>query len=188
MRNSAQSFKQFYEASLIGEEGSEQLKKLSEVLADFISYTPAKLDLLQSYLDAGQFDLFYQSIADLKYLIEFSDEISRYWYVLRGYSGALAKLKADFTVKGSKRIYSYYFSRYGDRRMLRNEHWFEKKRWEFLDELNAVFSENELDLFLEKYHDVLDGDLKIYISFVLLFVHDVKEILEETTVFQTKHP
>lgn len=192
MRNSAKSFMQFYEASVAGEKDTAQAKKLlSEVIADFIHYTPAKLDLLESYLEAGQFDLLYQSVTDLKYLIEFSDEVSRYWYVVRGYSGALAKLKADLTVKGSKKIYSDYYNRYGDRRILRNEHWFEKKRWEFLDELNGVFSENELDHFMMKYNRILAEDLKVYISFVMLFIHDVKEIVEESElpeVVQTKNP
>lgn len=178
MRNSVKSFKQFYDTSFSLGTDADQAKKMSgEAIADFIYYIPEKLDLLESYQEAGQFELLYQTVADLKFLIEFSNEISRYWYVVRGYSGALAKLKADQTVKGSKRVYGYYFDRYGDRRMLREEHWFEKKRWEFLDELNSIFSESELDRFMLKYTRILSDDLHVFITNVMLFVIELKNFV-----------
>lgn len=187
MRNSVKSFKQFYEASFALGIDAIQAKRLSgEAIADFIYYTPEKLDLLESYMEAGQFELLYKSVADLKYLIEFSDEISRYWYVVRGYSGALAKLKANPTVKGSKKIYSYYFNRYGDRRILRNEHWFEKKRWEFLDDLNGIFFENELDRFMMKYNRILAQNLNVFIATVMLFIIDLKNFVNEFEISEIK--
>lgn len=183
MRNSVKSFKQFYEASFEPQIDADQAKMLSsEAIADFIYFTPEKLDMLESYMDAGQFELLYMSMSDLKFLVEFSDEISRYWFAVRGYSGALAKLKANPTVKGSKKIYSDYYSRYGDRRILRNEHWFEKKRWEFLDELNGIFLETELDRFMVKYSRVLAQDLNIFISNVMLFIIDLKTFVAEAEV------
>lgn len=175
--NSAKPFKEFFDASFKNEDDQLGALKLSqEFISDFIHYTPIKLELFESYLSGGHIDLFYKSLSDLKYLVEFSDNLNRYWYLLRGYSGALAKLKEDQTVKGSKRLYSYYFEKYGDRRILRNEHWFEKKRWEFLDELQGIYTEEELGNFILKYQQILAENLKNYMSFLMLFIKDLKDI------------
>lgn len=175
--NTASSFKEYFETSFKDETDKVGNLKLSqEFLADFIHYTPIKLELFESYLSGGHIDLFYKSLSDLKYLVEFSDNLNRYWFLLRGYSGALAKLKAYQSVKGSKKLYSYYFDKYGDRRILRNEHWFEKKRWEFLDELQNIYTEEELGHFILKYQQILARNLKIYVSFLTEFIHDLKEL------------
>ena len=100
--------------------------------------------------------------------------------MLRAYSGALAKLKSEHSVKSSKKLYSYYFSKYGDRRLLRNEHWFEKKRWEFLDELQCVYTEVELENFIIKYHQILTESMKIYVSFLMAFIKDLKNLQHES--------
>lgn len=179
----AQSFIRFFEESFQKETGGYDSVKLSQdFLNDFIHYTPIKLEMLQSYLAVGNIDSFYNSLADLKYLVEFSDDINRYWYLLRGYSGALAKLKADKSVKGAKRLTSYYFDKYGDRRILRNEHWFEKKRWEFLDELQVVYTEDELEKFILKYQQILVESLDIYISFLMAFITDLKNLQSATPI------
>lgn len=173
--NSAQLFKEFYESSFsLGENQSQAQKLADEFVSDFIHYTPLKLEMLESYLSGGHIDLFYKSLTDLKYLIEFSDDLSRYWHFLRGYSGALAKLKEDLSVKGAKNLYAYYFNKYGERRDLRNEHWFEMKRWEFLDEIQNIYSNAELKTFFIKYQHVLAENLKIYSSFLILFIKDVE--------------
>jgi len=174
--NSARSFIEYYETSFKSEVNEVVARKLSaDFFADFIYFTPNKLDLLESYLKAGQIDSFYKSLADLKYLVEFSDNFNRYWYLLRAYSGALSKLKANFTVKGTKKLYSYYFDRYGDRRIIRHEHWFETKRWEFLDELQAIYTVDELKYFILKYQRILLENLTIYSSFVKVFILDLKK-------------
>lgn len=173
----AKSFKEFFEASFEKEGDQLKVTKLShEFFGDFCYYTPIELELLESYLNAGHIDLFYKSLSNFKYLVEFSDNLSRYWFLLRGYSGALAKLKADQSVKGSKKLYSYYFNKYGDRRILRNEHWLEKKRWEFLDELQAIFSDEELENFIRKYQIVISEYMKIYTSFILVLIGDLKNL------------
>jgi hypothetical protein len=175
--NTAKSFKEFFEASFKNEGDHIKVTKLSqEFFTDFFHYTPIELELLESYLNAGHIDLFYKSLSNFKYLVEFSDNLSRYWYLLRGYSGALAKLKDDQSVKGSKKLYSYYFNKYGDRRTLRNEHWFEKKRWEFLDELQEIFTDEELECFIRKYQMVLSEYLEIYASFILVLISDLKNL------------
>lgn len=183
MTNSARSFKEFYEASFKNEEDQVKAQKLfDELYSDFISYTPINLELLESYLNVGHIDYFYKSIADLKYLIEFSDDFNRYWHLLRAYSGALSKLKANQSVKGSKKIYYYYFAKYGDRRFLRNEHWFEEKRWEFLDELQSIYTDDELENFILKYQRILAENLKIYVSFLLEFIDDLKNLQQSSVV------
>lgn len=179
MGNSAQSFKQFYEVSFLKENPAKAQQLSNEFFKNFMASTPRKLKQLELCLKAGQFEDFYNLLPDLKYLIEYSNDLSRYWYFLRGYSGALAKLRADQTVKGSKKLYSHYFERYGDRRIIRNEHWFEKKRWEFLDELQSIFSEYELELFIRKYRNILSENFEVYSSFILIFIKDLK-ILQST--------
>lgn len=175
--NSASSFKEFYESSFLKGENPKQAKKLSEdFFADFVHYTPLKLELLETYLSGGQIDQFYMLLPDLKYLIEFSDDLNRYWHLLRAYSGALSKLKNDLSVKGSKNLYAYYFSKYGDRRFLRNEHWFEKKRWEFLDEIQSIYSEDQLRQFYAHYQRIAIEIMKIYTSFLMLFIKDLENL------------
>jgi len=176
MKKSAISFKCYYEDSFSKEDQSGSEKLAAEFFAEFIHNTPIKIELLNSYLNAGRIDRFYQSLSDLKYLVEFSDSLNRYWYLLRAYSSALSKLKADHSVKNAKKLYSHYFEIYGDRRMLRKEHWFEKKRWEFLDELQLINSEDELSGFIFKYQQILSGNLKIYTSFITAFVANLKKL------------
>ncbi len=175
--NIAKAFKEYFEASF-GQESdqSKVYRQNCEFLSDFVLYVPVELDLLESYLNASQFFLFYQSLNDLKFLIEFSDDLNRYWYVMRAYSGALFRLKSDFSVKAAKRLYCYYFDRYGDRRFLRNEHWFECKRWEFLDELLLTNTDDELDAFIFKYKHLLSEDFQLYSSFLMGFIYDLKKL------------
>lgn len=183
MKKSALLFKSYYENYFIKNDEYLSQRLANEFFADFIRFTPIKLELLDSYIENGQIDDFYQSLTDFKYLVEFSDSLNRYWYLLRAYSSALSKLKANQTVKGSKKLYSYYFEKYGDRRMLRKEHWFEKKRWEFLDELQFIYGEDELSNFIYKYQQVLSENLNIYGSYIMAIVSDLKKIkLPEKTV------
>jgi hypothetical protein len=174
--NIARPFKEYFEASFMNELDHNQASKLSaDFFADFFYCTPLELELLVSYLNDGHVDQFYKSISNLKYLVEYSDNLNRYWYLLRAYSGALSKLKSDMSVKGSKKLYLYYFNKYGDRRMLRNEHWFEKKRWEFLDELQLIYTNEDLSKFIHKYHQVLTESMNIYSSFLMAFIKDLRK-------------
>jgi hypothetical protein len=173
--NTAKWFIEFFEASFKMKSDQQNAKRLADdFFADFVYFTPIRLELLESYLNVGKVELFYKSLIDLKYLIEFSDNLNRYWHLLRGYSEALSKLKADQSVKSSKKLYSNYFERYGDRRAIRNEHWFEKKRWEFLDELHSIYSEDELNAFIYKYQQVLAENLEIYVSFMMVFINELQ--------------
>lgn len=177
MKKSALSFKSYYEVYHSNEKSDGSQNSVDEFFADFIQYTPFKLELLASYLNTGHIDYFYQTLPDLKYLVEFSDDINRYWYLLRAYSGALSKLKTYQTVKDSKKLHSYYFDKYGDRRILRNEHWFEKKRWEFLDELQLIYREDELSNFIHKYEKVLSEDLYTYTTFIRSLINNLQKLI-----------
>lgn len=179
--NTAKPFKEYFEASFQSEADQKQAMLLSRhFFTDFLHCTPLEIDSLMTYLNDGHVDMFYKSLLNLKYLVEYSDNLNRYWYLLRAYSGALAKLKADQTVKGSKKLYLYYFEKYGDRRILRNEHWFEKKRWEFLDELQAVYTEKDLSNFIKKYYLILFDTMKTYSFYLSVFMKDLKQLQPET--------
>jgi hypothetical protein len=176
--NTALSFKEFFEASFQVDNDLHMANMRSdEFFTEVIQSTPVKLEILESYLLVGNFDLFYKTLTDFKYLIEFSDNLSRYWHLLRGYSEAMGRLKANQTVKGSKRLYFDYFEKYGDRRSLRDEYWFENVRWEFLDELLNIYAEEDLRIFIMKYQHRMIENLKIYESFIVLFISDLQNIL-----------
>jgi hypothetical protein len=177
MKKTAQSFKSYFETYYLNSKQDGSQRAVDEFFADFVKYMPIKLELLASYVNTGHIDSFYQNLLDLKYLVEFSDDINRYWYLLRAYSGALSKLKANQSVKGSKKLYSYYFDKYGDRRILRNEHWFEKKRWEFLDELQLIYREDELLDFINKYELILSENLHTYTTFIKSLIENLQMLL-----------
>lgn len=177
MKKVTLSFKNYFEEAFSRKDQLVSEKLAKEFFTDVIFNTPIKLELLDTYLKAGHVNYFYQTLSDLKYLVEFSDSLNRYWYLLRAYSSALSKLNADHSVKSAKKLYSHYFEIYGDRRMLRKEHWFEKKRWEFLDELQLINRADELEGFISKYLQVLSENLKIYASFIMAFIDDLKKLL-----------
>lgn len=176
MGNSAAAFKKFIEVSFGIETPEKVQQQTNEYFRNFIYSTQKKLDLLEFHLKKEDYAALYNLLPELKFLVEYSDELSRYWYFMRGYSGALLKLSNDLTVKGSKKLYAAYFEKYGDRRNIRDEHWFEVKRWEFLDELNTIYNEFELKAFMWKYHNVLSDNLKIYSSFMMAFINDLKKL------------
>jgi hypothetical protein len=179
--NTALLFKEFFEASFKVENDPQMASLRSdEFFTDVIHSAPVKLEILESYLLVGNFDLFYKSLTDFKYLIEFSDNLSRYWHLLRGYSEAMGRLKTNQSVKGSKRLYFEYFEKYGDRRSLRDEYWFESKRWEFLDELLGIYYEEDLRIFILKYQQRMIENLKIYESIIVLFVSDLQKIQSDS--------
>jgi hypothetical protein len=174
MDNSVQSFKDYHEAFFMNENPGKAKELASEFFRGFILSMSEKTVLLETFLNQRKIDDFYNLLSDFKFLVEYSDEISRYWYFLRAYSGALAKLNSDRSVKGAKKLYSYYFEKYGDRRTIRDEHWFEKKRWEFLDELYGIFNEYELEAFIKKFQNILTENFATYSSLLLTFVFDLK--------------
>jgi hypothetical protein len=110
MSNSADIFIEFYQSSFRkSEERISAEEKSWNFIDNVIRDTPIETDFLLTYLETGRIEYFYQSLTDFKNLIEFSDNFCRYWHLLRAYSGALSKLKANYSVKSSKKIYAEYF-------------------------------------------------------------------------------
>jgi hypothetical protein len=155
---------------------TENSRNSSRALADFIAVTNGRLESLKNLLEERKLNEFYFALPEFRYLAEYSNDLSRYWYLMRGYSGALSKLAYDKNVKGAKKLYTYYFEKYGDRRIIRKEHWFEKKRWEFLDDMQDVFNEYELEIFFRKYTMALDETFKTYSSFLKRFINDLRRL------------
>lgn len=170
MGNSVQIFKDLREASLLSKDQAELDQITTGLLKGFVGSTKQKFELLGSHLKDDRIVDFYNLLPEFKCFVEYSDELNRYYYLLRGYSGALAKLKERTSVKEAKRIYAYYFGKYGDRRLIVNEHWLEKKRWEFLDELQGIYSEFELSLFIEKFQYILKVNFRTYKHFLFGFL------------------
>ncbi len=144
---------------------------------DFLNYIPEQIKQLENAISCGQFDLFYLKINDLKFLCEYSEVLNKNWFLLRAYSGGLKKIAESPTVKSTKLVYAYYFLKYGDRRILRNEHWFEQKRWEFLDDLNSIYTTGELEAFFRKYNAIVSEYFKEYKSELLHFKSDIEQII-----------
>lgn len=189
MKNQAVKSKAFVEylhRIYADETNIERGEKLANAfLCDFVVYTPQKLQLIGSFALAGNFYAAYHSLPDLKILNAFSDELHRYWLLLRAYSGALTRLRENYSVTGAKNLYVYYFGKYGQRRVHRIDHWFEKQRWEFLDELAAIFTESDLDHFLAKYRNKF---LKIQGAYLFALNKLISEIGHHTNRQSLKNP
>lgn len=136
----------------------------------------ATLLKLQDHLDTLNIQSFYDQIEDLKYLIEYSDELNKNWYMIRAYSGALRKLLNEKTVENASNVYLYYEQTYGGRRILRSENWFEQNRWEFIDELRSVDSVLKLNGFIEKRTKKLNGFFQSYKSELLIFLDQLQKL------------
>ena len=176
----AESFVSYFESSYtVGKDLTIVSNLSDEFFCDFIRLTPLSMDKLQDYLGSSQWGKFHLKLNDLKYLCEYSDNLSRYWYILRGYSSALEKISDKPTVKNTKQVYVYYYNRYGDRRILKDEHWFEKLRWEFLDEIPKIYLEAELNNFIVKYHQAVQILLNEYRKDLENFIREVQFLVKK---------
>lgn len=147
----------------------------NQSLQEFINSITATLTNLQNYIDKKDIQSFYGQIEELKYLIEYSDELNKNWYLIRAYSGALRRLLKERSIENVMSIYRYYEQTYGGRRILRDENWFEQNRWEFIDELKSIDSPEKLDLFLEKRIKKLNGYFQGYKSELLIFIQELQK-------------
>ena len=177
----AESFVRHYNKSLfkaVNKKGETPLRGKNIFINEFLIYVPEIMDELQQYIDSSQFHNFYIKLNNLKFLVEYADNLNRYWFVLRAYSGGLKKLMEEKTVRHALDVYLYYYLKYGKRRILKDENWFEHKRWEFLDQLTQVDDENELSSFINRMIDLLDQYFQVYKNELLRFHADVKKIVE----------
>ncbi|WP_423127345.1 hypothetical protein [Gaoshiqia sp. Z1-71] len=177
----AESFVRHYNKSLfkaVNKKDETPLRGKNIFINEFLIYVPEILDELQQYIDSSQLHNFYIKLNNLKFLVEYADDLNRYWFVLRAYSGGLRKLMEEKTVRHSLDVYLYYYLKYGKRRILKDENWFEHKRWEFLDQLTKVDDENELAAFINRMMESLDQYFQVYKNELLRFHSDVKKIIE----------
>jgi hypothetical protein len=147
--------------------------------ADFIQYTPEIEQALYHYLRENQMNLFYSRLNDLKYLCVFNEELNKYWFAMRALSGALDKLQNPTTLGNAQKVHQYYVEKYGDRRLLKDENWFEHRRWTFLDALKSVNTEEHLSDIIEQNLVVLSGLLDIYKHHLSCFILKIKHALIE---------
>ena len=145
---------------------------LNECLQSIIDLLPK----FEEQINNRQMNDFYEGINQLKYLIEYSDGLNKNWYLIRACSGALRRLLRDTSIQNTTNVYSYYETKYGRRRILRHENWFEQQRWEFLDDLKTIDQEEKLNRFLDKSMKQLNEYFQTYKNELLLFIEEVKTI------------
>jgi hypothetical protein len=148
----------------------------NEFVEEFIKQIPDVIDELETNLIKHEIHEFYIKIKNLKYLCEFSEEFNRYWLLLRSVSGGLNRLLEDPTVDHVSDVYIYYFSRYGGRRKLRDENWFESHRWGFLDKLAHISNDDELNDFILEKIDDLTNYFEFYRKELQSFIFELKKL------------
>ena len=154
-----------------------------DFFSDFIQYTPLVLQELDKYYGEKRMDLFYIRLNDLKYLCVFNENLNLYWFSMRALSGALFRLNSPGGLANAKKLHFYYLEKYGDRSALRDENWFENRRWIFLDSLEKVATEEQLTTLIENYCIILKCFLENYQFHLNRFVKGVRSSLDSTKVF-----
>ena len=159
----AVSFINYFRSSLdkeIQEPGfGENISK--DFFCDFIQFTPSILRELSIYIDDKRIGLFYNRLNDLKYLCVFNENLNLFWFSMRALSGTLFRLNSPGGLENAKKLHCYYLEKYGDRKVLRDENWFENRRWIFIDSLEKVTTEEELSTLIENNSKMLFGKLSI---------------------------
>ena len=177
--NSIESFIEYFRNTL--DEKNRNLlkeKKISkDFFDDFIKYTPKTISELNQYILDDRISLFYSKLNDLKYLCIFDEELNKYWFAMRGLSGAIAKLLVKKDLENARKVHQYYIHKYGDRIALRDENWFENKRWQFLDSLEILNSDDQLSHFINQNKIVLKCYLDNYHFHVNCFIGDIRKSL-----------
>ena len=51
-----------------------------------------------------------------------------------------------------------------------------------MDELQPIYSEDELEQFILKYQKILSECLEVYTSFLMAFIHDLKNLLSPSVI------
>lgn len=142
-------------------------------LNELIDAVKQVLSSMQEQIDNKNIRAFYESLADLKFFIEYTDEINKYWYLVRAYSGALTRLLQAVSIENAGEVFQYYESKYGGRRIIRNENWFEQQRWDFLDELQSVKTVEALQKFVDKRTKKLNDSFQVLKSELLIFLQNI---------------
>lgn len=148
----------------------------NEFINEFIIQTPEAIDDLENNLLKHEINDFYIKIKNFKYLCEYSEEFNRYWLLLRAISGGLKRLLDDPTQKHATDVYIYYYNYYGGRRKLKDENWFEGHRWEFLDRLAQIKTDEDLNEFILEKIETLSGYFQLYKKELAFFISELKKL------------
>lgn len=148
-----------------------------EFFLDFVNYTPPILAELDNCITGKHIERFYIRLNDLKYLCVFNEELNKYWFSMRALSGALVKLSTKKSLKNAHKVHEYYIRKYGDRKVLSNENWFEIKRWQFLNALELITEISQLDELIDQNIILLKSYLDHYIFNLNCFIEDIRKTL-----------
>ncbi|MHA7109929.1 hypothetical protein ACRTDU_07370 [Sunxiuqinia elliptica] len=151
-------------------------KTQNEFVEEFIATVPDIIDELETNLIKHEIREFYIKIKNLKYLCEFSEEFNRFWLLMRAISGGLQRLLEEPTKDHAVDVYVYYYKQYGGRRKLRYESWFENHRWEFLDRLTKLTSDEDLNDFILEKIDALTSYFQLFKKELDYFIKELKKI------------
>ncbi|HKJ43267.1 MAG TPA: hypothetical protein VKA27_14315 [Sunxiuqinia sp.] len=172
----AERFFKYFNAAYRPEESVESSTLSNEFVEEFIAYIPDFIDELETNLLKHEIGDFYVKIKNLKYLCEYSEEFNRCWLLLRAISGGLKRLLDEPTLNHATEVYVYYYSKYGGRRRLRDENWFEHHRWDFLDKLAVLKSDDELNEFILERIEGLSSYFYLYRKELESFINDLKRL------------
>lgn len=173
----AERFYKYFNRAYGYSEGDVPSDKKNAFIEEFISQIPEIMDELETHLLKHEIHEFYIKIKNLKYLSEYSEEFNRYWLLLRSVSGGLNRVLENPSKEHIANVYVYYFSRYGGRRKLRDENWFEGHRWEFLDRLSKITTDDELNDFILEKIDDLSSYFQLYKKELSFFMLELKKLL-----------
>ncbi len=152
-------------------------KNENEFLNEFVAYIPEIVYELEDHIKNREINRFYIKLKNIKFLVEYSDELNKNWYLIRAYSGGLKRLMEKPDTHHAMQVYLYYFQKYGDRRLLKDENWFEEKRWQFLDELLDVENDKMLRTFIKAKTHLLNEYFQIYKTELLKFRSEVMKLM-----------
>ena len=173
----AERFIKYFNTAYTIKEGNEPAKITNEFLDEFVMSVPEIIEELEKHLLKHEISDFYIKIKNLKYLCEYSEEFNRYWLLLRATSGGLKRLLEEPTVDHATEVYIYYYSMYGGRRKLKDENWFENLRWDFLDTMADMRTDDELNEFILEKIESLSSYFRLYKKELEFFIIELKKLI-----------
>ncbi len=176
--NSEENFILNYRRSFIKTFGIQYAEEGEGLFTTFLNALPSILSDMQTDINLRNISDFYLKLSRFKHFIEYSDILNTHWYVLRAYSGGISRILEKPTVDNSQDVFYYYYKKYGDRRLLKDENWFEKKRWDFLEELVEIKDNQQLESFIKDKIEIINQYFDEYKAEVIRFTSHMDRILK----------